>query len=225
MKKILLLFSVVFYSFFSASAENVLLLSNSKTGEVNEFKKGSFLVFELKSDKSIREGIIKEIQDSSLSFEDVMFEGQVSLSQINILGGTSKAKIVAGKIANGVGNAMVIAGMTVFDCGLDFMFYNDYYYWPLGGSIWIAGAFIAGMGHLIDWATYPIEHRVRIRNYRDWEARIVKEDAVVLEKEVPVIQDSTNIPYQEKPNPEIHKENKKEKRRKKISADDDVYGG
>jgi len=41
------------------------------------------------------------------------------------LAGRSKAKMVAGKIANGVGNAMVIAGITIFDCGLDFMFYTN----------------------------------------------------------------------------------------------------
>lgn len=225
MKKTLLLFTVFLYSFFGVSAENVLLLSNPKTGEVNEFKKGSFLVFELISDKSIREGVVKDIQDSSISFEDILFEGQVSLSQIKILAGTSKAKIVAGKIANGVGNAMVIAGMTVFDCGLNFMFYNDYYYWPLGGSIWVAGAFIAGMGHLIDWATYPVEHRVRVRNYRNWEASIVKSEQVVSEKENQVIKDSTNTINPEKSIPAIDKENKKEKRRKKVSNDDDVYGG
>ena len=220
MKKSILLFSLFVSSFISGvSAENILTLTNPKTQETEVFRKGSFIVFELKKDNSIREGFIAEIGDSSLTFTDESYESQVSLSEINILAGSSKAKVTAGKIAGAVGDAMVVAGMTVFDCGLDFFSYGDYYYWPLGGSIWLAGAFIAGIGYAFDWAAHPLSHAVRVRNYRDWNARIINESdqPVVQEKVVPPV-DSVKteiIPY-----PDVLKKEKS----KKSKSGDDVYG-
>ena len=177
-----LLFTFIFSSFvFSASAENILTITNPDTKETEVFRKGSFLVFELKSDKSVREGFIQDISDSSLRFED----SQVSLSQINVLAGSTKAKIVAGRVLNGIGGALVIAGTTVFDCGLEFLATGDggYYYWPIGGSIWLAGAFIAGLGYAFDWASTPLDHTVRVRNYKGWSASIIDEDKIPAQTE------------------------------------------
>ena len=218
MKKTLLLFSLLFSSlFFSANAENVLTLTNPRTQETEVFRKGSFMVFELRKDNTVREGFIREIQDSSLSFEDQLFEAQVGLSEVRILAGSTKAKVNAGKVAGAVGDALVLAGMTVFDCGLDFFSYGDYYYWPLGGSIWIAGAAIAGIGYIFDWAAHPFHHSVRVRNYKDWNAQIVRKgDPVVKEEKEVTPQDTvkaSSTPVEEKST----------KKKKKFNGDD-VYG-
>ncbi|HEY4800718.1 MAG TPA: hypothetical protein VII99_16680, partial [Bacteroidia bacterium] len=149
MKKSFLPFLFFLLLFFvSASAENILTLTNPNSKETEVFRKGSFLVFSLKADKSVHEGFIRYITDSSLVFDDA----QVSLSQIDILAGSTKGKIIAGKIARAVGDVLVIAGTTVFDCGLSFFSIGDgaYYYWPIGGSIWLAGAFVAGLGYVFD---------------------------------------------------------------------------
>lgn len=228
MKKSLLFFVVIFSSFaLSVSAENILTLTNPKTQETNVFRKGSYLVFELNADKSVREGFILEIQDSSLSFNDILFEGQVSLSEINILAGSTKGNIVAGRIADAVGNALIIAGTTVFDCGLDFIFYGDgnYYYWPIGGTIWLAGAVIAGIGYAFDWASSPFDHVVRVRNYRDWNASIIASPQPSPSGEganqniISPLQDSTQGTTP--PSPE---KSSKGKRKKRNISDDDVYG-
>jgi len=216
MKKAFLLLLVVFsITAFSSSAENVLVITNPKSGESDIFKKGSFIVFELKADKSTHEGLIRTINDSSLEFDD----GQVSFSQINILAGTTKAKIVAGHVANAVGNVLIVAGTTTFNCGLNFFSYGDYYYWPIGGTVWIAGACVAGLGYVIDWAA-PFDRHVRVRNYRGWEAHIANnEHTLVRENQVSPPADSSKTVL-----PDKSDKPKKEKKKIKTSADDDVYG-
>jgi len=219
MKKSLLLFSLLFSVFtFSVSAENILTLTNPKTQETNVFRKGSYLVFELKADKSVREGFIQDVTDSSIVVDD----SQVSLSQITIFAGSTKGKIVAGRVADAVGNALIIAGTSVFNCGLDFILSGDgnYYYWPIGGTVWLAGTFIAGIGYAFDWASFPLDHAVRVRNYRDWNASIIKEEGqIVDEPQISQPKDSTQTitaPIPEK--------SKKEKRKKRKPSNDDVYG-
>ena len=174
-KALLLLLVVIAFPIFSICAENVLTITNPKSGESDILRKGSFLVFELKADKSTHEGFIREINDSSLVFD----YAQVSFSELNILAGTTKSKIAATKIANTLGGVLIVTGSTVFNCGLNFFSYGDYYYWPVGGTIWMAGACVAGLGYMLDWAT-PYnnhgDHHVRVRNYRGWESHIVKEE-------------------------------------------------
>lgn len=223
MKKPILFFSFLFSLFISsASAENILTITNPETKETEVFRKGSFLVFELKEDKSVREGFIREITDSSIVFD----EAQVSLSQMNVLAGSTKAKIITGRVLNGIGGALVIAGTTVFDIGLEFFAYGDggYYYWPIGGSIWLAGAFIAGLGYAFDWAATPIDHTVRVRNYRGWDAKIVIEGLPVqseehLKEEIK----SQQIDSTQTATPSVEEKPAKEKKRKNKVADD-VYG-
>ena len=170
MKKSLLLLTVIFsFLLVRVSAENILILTNSKSQEADIFHKGSYLVFELKADKSVHEGFIREIKDSSLVFDD----SDVLLSQITIFAGSTKAKIVAGKVANAISNTLLLAGIAAFDCGADLILYNDYYYWPIGGTVWLAGAFVAGLGYAFEWATFPFDHAVRVRNYREWNAKII----------------------------------------------------
>ena len=107
MKKALFLFFIIFLiTTFQSSAENVLVITNPKSGESDVLKKGSFLVFELKADKSMHNGLIRTINDSSLEFDD----GQVSFSQINILGGVARSRIAAGHVANAIGNVLIVAG-------------------------------------------------------------------------------------------------------------------
>lgn len=211
-------FLVIILSFltFSAFAENVLILTNQKSQETTIFRKGSYLVFELKGDNSVHEGFIREIRDSSIVFDD----SQVSLSQINIIAGSTKAKIVAGNVANAAGNILLFAGTAVFDCGVNLILYNDYYYWPVGGTVWLAGAFIAGLGYAFDWALDPPKHAVRVRNYRKWNASIVASTQYASSEErtngeLSYKKDSTQVT----PVPQRSKV-----KRKKILAEDDVYG-
>ncbi|TAL58864.1 MAG: hypothetical protein EPN85_10530 [Bacteroidetes bacterium] len=218
MKRHILLLVTIF-STLSVWADNILLLTNTKSQETKVFRKGSFIVFELKKDNTIREGFIRDIRESSLSFEDLLFERQVSLSEINILAGSTKSRVAARRAVHAVGNAILYTGLTAFDCGLDLMFYNsDYYYWPLGGTIWAAGAVIAGLGYAFDWALCPPENSVRIRNYRQWNASIVAEgQQIITEKQKVQAPDSTQTtPVPVKP--------EKEKRKKSKITEDDVYG-
>ena len=191
-------------------AQNVLTLTNPRNGEKDIFRKGSFLVFELKADNSTHEGMIRDITDSAIVFD----YAQVSFSQIHVLAGTTKSRIVAGKVANSLGTALVIAGSTTFNFGWNF-FYGDYYYWPIGGTIWMAGAFATGLGYALDWAT-PSDYRVRVRNYRNWEAKIVPE-------EVQIVNHDTIYP----PADTTHSDGLKHRhhsRKQKSTHGDDVYG-
>jgi hypothetical protein len=200
--------------FFQLSAQNILTLSNSKTGETHVFRKGSFVVFGIKADSSIHEGFIRGITDSSLMFDNA----QVAFSQMDILAGSTKGRVVAGRIANGFANGLIAVGSGFFNVGLEFFSANDgFYYWPVGGTIWLGGAVIAGVGYLFDWATCPLDHAVRVRNYRGWNAAIVKEEEQIKQEKISIPTDSSQTvipPAEEKP--------KKEKRKNKIA--DDVYG-
>jgi hypothetical protein len=216
MKKTILFLLVVFsLTAFHSSAENVIVITNPKSGESDVFKKGSFIVFALKADGSTHEGLIRAINDSSIEFD----EAQVSFSQMHILAGTTKSKIVAGHVANAVGTALIIAGTSTFNCGLNFFSYGDYYYWPLGGTVWLAGACVAGLGYMLDWAT-PLDHHVRVRNYRGWDAHITNDERIpAQEKQIsqPADSSKTVLPYHpDKP--------KKDKKKRKSLGDDDVYG-
>ncbi len=215
MNRSTLLFLALFsFLTFSASADNMLILTNPASQETNVFRKGSYLVFELKADHSQHEGFIREIKDSSIVFDN----SQVSLSQMNILAGSTKANVAAGRIANAVGTSLLIAGTTVFDCGIDLILYNDYYYWPLGGTVWLAGAVIAGLGHAVDWAVNPPGRAVRVRNYRQWNASIILEGQKQITGSPNVQkQDSTQTPVPVIP--------EKGKRKKSKITEDDVYGG
>ena len=115
-KSILALFILALFFFQGASADNILTLTNPKSNATDVFRKGSYLVFNTKSDNSVHEGFIRDITDSSLVFDNA----QVSLSQIDVLAGSTKGKIVAGRVANAVANCLIVAGTAVFDCGLDF---------------------------------------------------------------------------------------------------------
>ena len=100
--------------------------------------------------------------------------------------------------------------------------YNDgnYYYWPIGGTIWLAGAFIAGIGYAFDWASSPLDHAVRVRNYREWNANIIREEGKIIdETKISQPQDSLQITT----HPDSEK-SKKERRKKRILSNDDVYG-
>ncbi len=213
MKRYIFLSAIFSIIALSALADNILLLTHPKTKETNVFREGSYLVFQLKADGSMHEGFIREIQDSSLVFD----QSQVSLSQINIYAGSTKAKIVAGRVAHAVGNTLLFTGMTVFDFGLNVMLYNDYYYWPIGGSIWLAGAFIAGLGHIFDWAISPPDRAVRVRNYKEWSASIINEEQPVIANSQKVQQPSDTTLKQVVP--AVPAKGKRSKVTK-----DDVYG-
>jgi len=214
MKKSILLVSLIFsFLLNNAFAEKVLLLTNPNSLETTVFRKGSYVVFELKADKSVREGFIKDIIDSSIVFD----YSQVSLSQITVFAGSTKAKIVAGKVAGAVGNALLLAGTTVFNCGTDLILYNDYYYWPIGGTVWLTGAFIAGLGYVFDCASggYP-RHAVHVRNYRNWNASILDELQKYKDPVKQIAQkDSTQVT-------DVPVDSKKGKKGKMYA--DDVYG-
>jgi hypothetical protein len=210
-KRLLFLVSIICLTLNVVLAEHVLILTNLKSNETTAFRKGSYLVFELKSDNSMHEGFIREIRDSSIVFDDA----QVALTQINVLAGSTRSKIVAGKVAHAVGTSMLYAGLTVFDCGTNLMMYNDYYYWPLGGTIWLAGAFISGLGYAFDWALTPPEQSVRVRNYKDWNANIIEEGQPYVQKQISQPKDSVQTtPVQPK----------KESKKKSKPIGDDVYG-
>ena len=213
MKRYFLLFVLIFSISLSALAENILLLTNPTSRETNVFRPGSYIVFELKADNSMHEGYIRDITDSSI----VLDYSQVSLSQINIFAGSTKSRLAAGKVANALSNTLLYTGMTVFDCGADIMLYDDYYYWPVGGTVWLAGAVIAGLGAAFNWALTPPEHAVRVRNYKKWEASIVAENQPVPLPEKQVAPPADTI--QTQPAPVEPKKDKK----KKIT-EDDVYG-
>lgn len=213
MKKLLLFFFTVFFC-AALHAENVLVLTKPDSSQSHIFRKGSFLVFELKSDGSIREGFIRGITDSSLVFDNA----QVSLSQIIILAGSTKGKVVAGRIANAMAHGLIFTGSVLFNCGLEFFVHSDsYYYWPLGGAIWFGGAVIAGVGHVFDWAAYPLDYAVRVRNYRGWSAAIQGTTSIEEKSQSFASDAPQEIALKE----ETKKEKKKKK--KKVVTGDDVY--
>ena len=97
--------------------------------------------------------------------------------------------------------------------------YNDYYYWPIGGTVWAAGAVVAGLGYMLDWAT-PNDHHLGTRNYRGWQAHIVSEENIQSqEKQIVQPADSINNVM-----PNNTDKPKKEKKKTKYSVGDDVYG-
>lgn len=162
----------------------------------------------------MHEGFIMDITDSSI----VLDYSEVSLSQINVCAGRTKSKIVAGKVAHAVGNTLLFTGATVFDCGADIILSSEYYYWPIGGTVWLAGACIAGLGYVFDWALCSPGNSVRVRNYRNWNAVIVREgqQPVSPKQILPQKEPSQTAPVPEPP--------KKEKKNKGNNSADDVYG-
>lgn len=212
MKRSILLLAVIFSCLTAALADNILLLTHPTSRETNVFRKGSYLVFELKADQSKHEGYIRAITDSSIVFDD----SQVSLSQIHVLAGTTKAKLAARHVANTIGNSLLYAGLTVFDCGINLILYDDYYYWPIGGTIWAAGAVIAGLGYAFDWAVCPPAHSIRVRNYSQWHASILTEGQ-------PVAEEQKVLPKDTVPAQPVPVESPKKKKNK--ITEDDVYGG
>lgn len=216
MKKLLLL--LVFTVFLPSGlySENVLVLTKPDLSQSHIFRKGSFLVFKLKSDGSICEGFIRDITDSALVFD----HAQVSVSQILPLAGSTKGKIIAGRIANALANGLILTGSILLNCGLDIFVYSDsYYYWPLGGAIWFGGAVIAGIGHAFDWITCPFDYVVRVRNYRGWIASISSSSTSTEDK----INQSVQQETPNNPNSVTKDQPQKEEKRKQNIFRDDVY--
>lgn len=212
MKKVLLLSIVIFlFLLNTVSAENILLLTNPRSHETDVFRKGSYIVVEFKKDGAMREGYIVDITDSSL----VLDYSEVSLSQVNIFAGRTRSKIAAGKVAHAVGNTLLFTGSTVFNCGANIVLYNDYYYWPIGGTVWLAGACLAGLGYAFDWALTSPGGSMHVRNYRDWNARRITAGQPNTQKQISQPKDTVQ------PAPV---EPKKDKKRKSKVAGDDVYG-
>lgn len=201
----------------SAFSQNLLQLTHPHTGEKHLLKEGAFVVFRLKEDNTIREGYIREIRDTSLSFEDLLFEEQISLNDITILGATNRSNANAGRVTHAVGNALILAGLTAFDCGIGFMVHSDYYYWPVGGTIWLAGALVAGIGHAIDWSARPMGPSIKVKNYREWRAEIVR-----ITPEPPVV--VTPEPEKQAGTTDTLKNQEKKPRKSKPVSGDDVYG-
>lgn len=211
---------IALFSFFtlSAFAENILTLTNPKTQQRDAFRKGSYLVFSLKSDNSLHEGFIVEVKDSALVFPNA----QVSLSQINILAGSTRGKIVAGRVANAIANGLIIAGTAVFDCGIEIFLNSDsYYYWPVGGTVWLAGAVVAGLGYAFDWATLPLEYSVRMRNYKGWDAKIIRDSEMLQAQPAPGEQPARDSLQQASP---PMQEGPVKVKKKRNRTGDDVYG-
>ncbi|MBI3500288.1 MAG: hypothetical protein HY063_00690 [Bacteroidetes bacterium] len=198
MKKSVALSIIFSCIFISAFADNVLSLTNPKTNQSDIFRKGSYVVFGIKADKSVHEGFIREITDSSLVFDN----SQVSLSQIDILAGNTRERIRAEKTAETVAAVLIVGGITALCVASAFTFQPNYHFhhhadfYP---HVWI------NLGYAINWNTLPVDRSVHLRNYGNWSAAIVKE-------ELPETKSEKDSPKPEK------------QKKKKNKTGDEVYG-
>ena len=116
-----------------------------------------------------------------------------------------------------MGSTLVFTGSTVFDCGSEIICGTEYYYWPIGGTVWLAGACIAGLGYAFDWALNSPGGSMRVRNYSDWMASIVREGQQIPEKQISRQKDTTQTTP-------VPAEPPKGKKKKNVVSGDDVYG-
>ena len=195
-KALLIIVSLLTASFVQLSAQNVLSLSNPKTGETNDFRKGSYVVYGIKADKSVHEGFIRSITDSSLEFDNA----QVSLSQIDVLAGSTRERIRAQRTAQTIGAVLIAGAITALCIASSSSFHSRNYYHPeFHAQVWI------NLGYVVDWNFCSLNRYVHPHDYSEWNSSIVKEK----------VQAQKDISYDEKP--------VKEKGKKNLSGDD-VYG-
>src|ERR1051326_1608210 len=176
MKKTLLFFIFLFsVSILQVSAQNVLALADTKTGETTTFRKGSYIVFGIKADKSVHEGFIRDITDSSLVFDNA----QVALSQIDVLAGNTRERIHAQKTAETIGTILLVGGITalcVVASASSYHYHPHYHHSEFHPQIWL------NLGYIINWNTCPIDRSIHLRDYSRCTAKIVSEDQNASEK-------------------------------------------
>ncbi len=189
-----ILFIFLFAFSLNSFAQKALQVTSTHTGRVETIGKGTQLIYRIKNDsnRSVQHGTLKSIGDSSLVIND----DNIPVSQIEIVAINSRNYEREANTARAVGNGLIIAGDIVTHTGLSIFINDDFYVWPVGGTIALVGACIWGIGLLMDEIVSPaIRDNGRHAGDMNWKAEIV----------------------------EVQKKGKKGKK-KQSSKDDDLYG-
>ena len=185
---------VLFISLSAASfAQKALQLTSTRTGRVETVGKGTELLYRLKKDSGgvTHHGVLKAINDSSIVIGDETF----SVSDMEVVAVHARNNDRDAEAARIVGNGLIIAGDIVTHAGLNIFINDDFYVWPVGGTIAFVGACIWGLGLIMDEIVSPA---IRENNTHagdlNWKAEI------------------------------IESQKKGKKKKKQQSSDDDLYG-
>ena len=201
MKKFTLFFITAFSLLVALSAvkgfaQNVLVLTNPETQQKEIFRKGSYIVFGVRSDSSVHEGFIRSITDSSLVFDNA----QVGISQIDILAGNSREHIPAQRTAETIGTILIVGGITALCIAASASSFHStphYHHVEFHPQVWV------NLGYAINWGACPIDRSVHLRDYSKWKMSIVNEGQKI------------STPSEEKPIKE---------KKNQTEIEDDVYG-
>lgn len=163
MKQIITLILFTFLITVPAFAtQQVLKLTDTRTGRTEVVKPGARIVYQLLSDSSIHTGKLEQITAFELQVNGEM----ISLSKIRILDARSKGEVIAGRVIHGFGSSLAFAGEVTTSAGLDIL--ASEWFW-LGGTVAVAGVCMWGVGYVVEESSDAVsdlkEKRMMHTNY------------------------------------------------------------
>lgn len=156
---------------FGAFAQKALQLTGKRSGRTVIVQPGTELLFTRNSDSTLstRHGKLSEVTAT-----DVTIGGEViPVSDLKVVAVHDYRNERAGDAAQDIGRGLVIAGDIVTHVGLNFFISEDFYVWPVGGTVALVGACIWGLGLLVDEVMSPVIRSGKSPSDGNWEAAIV----------------------------------------------------
>jgi hypothetical protein len=150
MYKKLLLILFLLQSLIS-TAQNVLQLTHSKTGEVYVLKTGSTIYYKLSWEERPNYGTLTHVSDSTIFIDN----NEYSLEELAMIGGHSKTRKVVGNVMEFMGKALLISGQFTTYTGFEVISNGDIYYVAAGGILSGVGLCLWGVGHVVDFVMTP----------------------------------------------------------------------
>ena len=144
------------------ATQQVLKLTDTRTGKTEIVKPGARIVYQLLSDSSIYTGKLEKITAFELQVNGEM----ISLSKIRIIDARSKGEVIAGRVIHGFGSSLAFAGEVTTSAGLNIL--ASEWFW-LGGTVAVAGVCMWGVGYVVEESSDAVsglkEKRMMHSNY------------------------------------------------------------
>lgn len=151
----------------------VLKLTDIRTGRTEFVKSGAIITYQTKGDSSIHEGKLGKLAPATIEIDG----NAVPLAEVHILGASSKGRMIAGEVTEGIGHGLTIAGRVVTWVGVEVFAFGDGYGWVIGGTVAIAGGVLWGTGLIIKTVLSPVLYTLRDAEVsHNLEAEVVLKD-------------------------------------------------
>lgn len=173
-RNLLLSFLIFFLLTLSLSAQKTLQVTGARSGRLEIIKPNTELIYRLNNDSTLQtyHGRYSGVTDSTVMID----EQPIAISNLKIVGiRASEAERERTMEANrALGNGLIIAGDIVTHVGLNIFINDDFYIWPVGGSVALVGVAIWGLGLLVEGILAPVVHdNQRAKLSENWNASIV----------------------------------------------------